>query len=220
MRRETDRQLYVYALSAPGFPRRLAVRGRTLRALSIGKVDVIVGRPPSPDRTVEAVQRQHRIVGELAARTSSLLPARFGSAIDEDALRSLIFERQDELREALTRVRHCQQMTIRVFGAIEHDAVPLAPPMSGADYLARRRERALHEPPDVAVIRRALAGVVKAERVEPGERGIRVTVYHLVAARRLAEYRRRASALQSLPTASAVTVTGPWPPFAFAPELF
>jgi len=220
MRRDTDRQLYVYALSAPGFPRRFSMLGRRLRTLPIGEIDVVVGDAPAADATLEAIQWQHRIVGELATRTASLLPARFGSAIAEDTLRSLVSERQDELSAALRHVRHCRQMTIRVFGAVEPAEAAPAVPRSGTDYLAHRRDRARREPPDVAVIRRALGDLVKAERVEPGERGVRVTVYHLVATRRLAGYRRRASALQSEITAAAVTITGPWPAFAFAPELF
>jgi hypothetical protein len=218
MHRETDRPLYVYALSAPGLPRRLTVLGRSLRALPVGGIEVVVGRPPAAERTLEGIQLQHRIVAELAGRTPSLLPARFGSAIGGNALQSLVSARQDELRAALDRVRHCQQMTVRVFGARDQEAAA-AIPASGAEYLAQRHERARREPAEAAVIRREFAGVARAERVQPGERGIRVTVYHLVPTRKLAEYRRRASALPPL-LASPVTVTGPWPAFAFAPELF
>jgi hypothetical protein len=219
MRRETDRPLYVYALSAPGLPRRFTVLGRRLRAITIGAIDVIVGQR-APDRSIENIQRQHEIITALAARTAALLPARFGSEIGEDALRSLVSDREADLRSALKRVRNCQQMTIRVFGRSETGAVPDVLPRTGAEYMARRRARALREPPEAAVIRAVLSDLIRAERVEPGERGIRVTVFHLVATRRLTRYRQRASAIQSSLTAASVTVTGPWPPFAFAPELF
>ena len=219
MRRETELPLYVYALSATGLPRRFTVLGRRLRAITIGGVDAIVGQR-APGRSIEDIQRQHEIVAALAARTPALLPARFGSEIREDALRSLVSDREHDLRAALKRVRNCQQMTIRVFGRSEAGAVQDVLPRSGAEYLARRRERALREPAEAGVIRAVLSDLVKAERVEPGERGIRVTVFHLVATPRLARYRQRASTIQSSLAAASVTVTGPWPPFAFAPELF
>ena len=93
-------------------------------------------------------------------------------------------------------------------------------PVSGTAYLARRRERAHQQPPEVEIIRRELGALVRAERAEAGERGVRLVVYHLVARRLVSRYRRRASVLQTLLTPYAVTVTGPWPVFAFAPELF
>ena len=86
MRRETDRAVYVYALSSPGLPRRLSVLGRRLQCLDIGGIDAIIERSRTPDRSLEDVQFQHRLVSRLTARTPSLLPARFGSVVTEDAL--------------------------------------------------------------------------------------------------------------------------------------
>ena len=70
------------------------------------------------------------------------------------------------------------------------------------------------------IIRRELGALARAERAEAGERGVRLVVYHLVARRLISRYRRRASVLPTLLTPYTVTVTGPWPVFAFAPELF
>ena len=98
---------------------------------------------------------------------------------------------------------------------------PLDPQsVSGTAYLARRRERAHQRPPEAEIIRRELGSLVRAERAEAGERGLRLVAYHLVARRQVSRYSRRASVLQTLLTPYAVTVTGPWPVFAFAPELF
>lgn len=220
MRPDTDREVYVYALSSPGLPRRLSVLGRRLNCIRIGDVDAIVERSTPPRRGLEDIQLQHRIVSHLAALDPALLPARFGSVVTEAALSSLVSERQDEIRAALRRVRNCEQMTIRVFGPPDPDASVDDPPGSGTEYLTRRRVHAQRHAPEVEVIRRELNAVVRAERVEPGERGIRVCVYHLVARRSVARYRRRAAVLPSMLAPHAVTVTGPWPVFAFAPELF
>jgi hypothetical protein len=220
MRRETDRAVYVYALSSPGLPRRLSVLGRRLQCLDLGGIDAIVQRSRTPDRSLEDVQFQHRVVSRLAARTTALLPARFGSVVAEDALRSLVSERHVEIEDTLRLVRNCEQMTVRVFGPAE-DERPIDPqPRSGTAYLARRRERAHQRPPEAAIITRELGSLARAERVEVGERGLRLVVYHLVGRRQMSRYSRRASVLQTLLAPYAVTVTGPWPVFAFAPELF
>ena len=218
--RETDREVYVYALSSPGLPRRLSVLGRRLHCLAIGGIDAIVERSGTPGRSLEDIQLQHRIVSRLAARASALLPARFGSVVTEGALRSLVSERQDEIQEALRLVRNCEQMTLRVFGPAEREEATDPPSGSGTAYLARRRERAHQRPPELEIISRELGALVTAERAEAGERGVRLVVYHLVARRLVSRYRRRASVLQTLLTPYPVTVTGPWPVFAFGPELF
>jgi hypothetical protein len=220
MRRETDRELYVYALSPPGLPRRLSVLGRRLHCVALGDVDAIVARATPPGRSLEDIQLQHRIVTHLAMRTPALLPARFGSVLTEGALRSLVSERRDDIHAALRLVRNCEQMTLRVFGPSGLDAPSSPPTGSGTAYLAHRRERAHHQPPELEVIRHELGALIKAERAEAGERGVRLVVYHLVARGKLSQYRRRASVLQTLLKPYTVTATGPWPAFAFAPELF
>ena len=220
MRRGTDRAVYVYALSSPGLPRRLSVLGRRLHCLAISGIDAIIEHSRTPGRGLDEIQFQHRLVGRLAARAPALLPARFGSLVTEDALRSLVLERQAEFEEALHLVRNCEQMTVRVFGPAEDALGTDSPSVSGTAYLTRRRERAHHRPPEAVIIRQELGGLARAERVEPGERGIRLVVYHLVLRRQVSRYRRQASVLHSLLSPYAVTVTGPWPVFAFAPELF
>ena len=171
MRRETDRAVYVYGLSSPGLPRRLSVLGRRLQCLDIGGIDAIIERSRTPDRSLEDVQFQHRLVSRLTARTPSLLPARFGSVVTEDALRSLVSERHVEIEDALRLVRNCEQMTVRVFGPAADERAIDPQSASGTAYLARRRERAHQRPPEAEIIRRELGALARAERAEAGERG-------------------------------------------------
>jgi hypothetical protein len=89
---------------------------------------------------------------------------------------------------------------------------------SGTAYLQRRR--ALHTvPAEAAALMAALQTFVVDVRVQPGRAGIRASVYHLVERRAAAEY--RAAAAGAIPALAPwrATVTGPWPAFAFAPEL-
>ena len=198
----------------------MSVLGRRLNCIAIGGIDAIVERSSTPGRNLEDIELQHRIVSRLAARATALLPARFGSVVTEGALRALVTERHDEVEGALRLVRNCEQMTLRVFGPAEHEGAADPPSGSGTAYLARRREHAHQRPPELEIIRRELGALARAERAEAGDRGVRLVVYHLVARRQVSRYRRRASVLQPLLAPYAVTVTGPWPVFAFAPELF
>ena len=220
MRRQTDRELYVYALSTPGFPRRFTVLGRRLHCIAFGNVHALVAHSGPPGRSLAEIQVQHRIVCHLAARARALLPARFGSTVAESALGELLSAHRKEIDAALRRVRYCEQMTIRVFGPSPETSAPGAPVSSGTAYLRKRQRQAHHVPAEVAVIREELGALVREERISPGDGRLRAIVYHLVARRSVAQYRRRASVLPALLAPHTVTVTGPWPVFAFVPELF
>ena len=215
-----EADLYVYALSEPGLPQTLRLRGHSLRALTAGAIVAIVEPAKAPRPTVEAVQEQHDIVRELAARSTALLPARFGSRLPERALRSLIDRHRSTIAEALGKVRGRAQMTVRIFGEPDAPSKHAAQAKSGTEFLEERRTRAHYLPPELAVVRQALGQIAAAERIEPGTGALRVTVFHLVANDSIEAYRERASSLQSLLAPHRVTVSGPWPAFAFTPELF
>jgi hypothetical protein len=214
-----ESDLYVYGLAEHGMPQSLRIRGHALRILTIGDIDAIVeGRSARVEPTTEALQRQHAIVAEIAAR-GTLLPARFGSVISESALRSVVDGHRLEIMEALMRVRGRRQMTIRVFGAPDDSIPDAAQAATGTEFLNSRRARARHLPPEVSTIREAVGPLVAAEHVEPGERGLRVTLFHLVAAGMVETYREKASGLQSTLAPRRLTVSGPFPAYAFTPAF-
>ena len=218
-----NERLYVHALAEPGLPRRLTVLGRRLRTLPLGDVDAVIEQGGRPDFTTDAVRRQHDIVARLAAREPVILPARFGSISDEASLRSLVSRHLPDILEAFEVVRGCAQMTIRLFGC--GTPAPVEPRQgagTGTEFLQRARARSRSAPPEVEIIRRVMRAHVRAERITAGERDGIVTVFHLVPRGELGAYRQQASGLQSKLAADGVTlrVTGPWPVFAFVPELF
>lgn len=220
MTRGNDR-LYVYALVEPGLPRRFTILGRRLRTLPAGGVDVIVEAGASPELTADAVRHQHEIVARLAARTPAILPARFGSVTDASQLQTVIARKRGEIVGALALVRGCAQMTVRVFGSSGSVAAGApAPARTGTEFMERLRARCHEVPPEAALVSATMSAHVKAERVAAGERRRLVTVFHLVPHEGLNAYRERASSLPGLLRPLAVTVTGPWPAFAFGPELF
>jgi Gas vesicle synthesis protein GvpL/GvpF len=161
-------------------------------------------------------------VRRLARGVHAVLPFRFGTVVaGRDELRRLLAPRAAALREALALVAGREQMTLRVFGAPgpERPRVDRArrPGGPGARYLtARAREHAV---PEIDPIRPALASFVRAERTERHRTPPLVaSVYHLVDRRRGAAY--RAALRRAVRGAGGVRlrVTGPWPPYAFAPE--
>jgi hypothetical protein len=61
---------------------------------------------------------------------------------------------------------------------------------------------------------------VKGERIVRGERGVVATLYHLVARGRSVEYHGALEPLRAGFPGPGFIVSGPWPPFAFAPDLW
>ena len=213
--------IYVYALAEPGLPRHFTVLGRRLHALLIDDVAAVIERRQPPEFTTDAVRHQHAIITRLSSRLPVVLPARFGSFTDERSLRTLVSRHRRETLAAFEQARGCAQMTVRIFGPSAESADHARASVStGTEFLERARARMKHAPREAGIVRAAMSECVKAERVATGERNGLLTVFHLVPLEWLESYRQRASGLQSLLPGHVVTVTGPWPVFAFAPELF
>ncbi len=101
---------------------------------------IIVGElRERPTATRESLAAQDAVVRTLAARVEALLPMRFGTTFDDETALHEALNRLDatRLHAALSRVRGCEQMTLRFFrlseapesairnGASDPDAAPL-----------------------------------------------------------------------------------------------
>ena len=220
MMRESD-SLYVYALAAPGLPPRFTLLGHRLQTFAADGVDVIVERAAAPELTTDAIRHQHEVVTRLAQRASVILPARFGSSSSTMALREIVSQKRSEILDGFALVRGCVQMTIRIFGSGFLAPVEArTAPRTGTEFMERLRNRAHAVPPPVKIVRRMMSSYVKAERIADGGQERRITVFHLVARAAVGSYREGASELQGQLEPLIVTITGPWPVFAFVPELF
>jgi hypothetical protein len=165
------------------------------------------------------LRRYDRVMHELAARFPALLPARFGTSVEEDELMFILSSRRASLARALTTVRGRVQMMIRVLprGQAEDDAIAQAREehagaVTGRDYLARKA-RSARAVAGFEPVRAALARWVRDERVE--RRGNVSSVYHLIPRSSIGAY-RRAVETAAASTGLRLIVTGPWPPYAFA----
>ena len=210
---------YIYALAEPGLPRRFTVLGQRLQAIDIGRVSAIVEVVrDSPPVTEAALRRQHAVVTRLAERTDALLPVRFGAVFAPPVLDARVKAVEKRVVAALRRVRRCVQMTVRVHAPAARGAAAV-PTLSGTAYLAARSERGRALRSVAARIRRVVSRVLVDERVDEGRGELLGTVYHLVRSRDVERYRNRLEAARPSLAPARLFVTGPWPVFAFVPDL-
>jgi hypothetical protein len=192
--------------------------GRRLQTADYDGLHVIYERRAAPPPMDDAELRaQHGLVVAIAILARAVLPARFGSIIERRELTTLLRRHDVEIRAALALVRDRVQMTVRVLGAPgKRPAPPRGRPTSGRDYLERARLAA--SPPLPRQAQRFLSAVqphVVSERREHGAGRLLATLYHLVDVRALSRYSKASG--KRIP---GVVISGPWPPFAFSPQLW
>ena len=219
---------YVYALLADR-PRADAGPGlghEPLRYLPVAGLLAAVGdmaAPPPVSRTT--LLAHDAVVRRLAAAVDAILPVRFGTLLDGDAaLADALVGRAPRLREALALVAGREQMTLRVFGepAPPPTAVPAREAAGpGTRYLEARREQARRDADvgELAPLRPHLAPLVRAEHAQRHDAPpLIASVYHLIDRRRAPEYLAALAAGTAALAPVRAVATGPWPPYAFAPE--
>jgi Gas vesicle synthesis protein GvpL/GvpF len=213
---------YVYAIvggsAAP--PRARGIGGRSLVRIRAGRVAAIaepMDRPPSVE--VERLQAQEQLVRRLASRHAAILPARFGShAKDEQELQSILRARAVSFARGLTRVRGAEQMILRLFfsGPVAKLSGVQAKARPGTAYLRRRSGADI---PALQAIRIALGPlkIVRDQRLEM--QGESLTVFHLIRRGKSRMYATAVFEAVSRESGVAAIVSGPWPPYAFTPEV-
>ncbi len=214
--------LYVFALTDERLPP-LIIATHRIEFVRADDVYAAVARvAAAPPATEEALRRQHDVVAELAERVASLLPVRFGAFMERRELAAAVAERRDPIRQALALVRDRRQMTIRLLGDA---AVPgpaagrQVPPAAGGTAYLEARRAAAARPPALCAIGEALTPLVRADRFEAGAGRVAATLYHLIDVPDVARYGRAFAAAAARFPAGTIVASGPWPPFAFAPEL-
>jgi hypothetical protein len=218
--------VYVYALlgDAPAPDAGAGLREEPLRVVRVGDLLAAVGEMSERPAVSEATLRAHdAVVRRLADAVDAILPVRFGSLLTESSLADMLRARARELSEALALVAGREQMTLRVLGdtpATEEVADVAADDAGpGARYLAARRAewRRAREAPELAPLRPGLAQLVRAERVTRHDTPpLLASVYHLIDRGAAAAYRAVVERAEA--GTVRVVATGPWPPYAFAPE--
>jgi hypothetical protein len=215
--------VYVYALLDPA--RRPARIGKhAIEYVGIGSICAAVERVSERPAVSEiALRDQHDVVTRLARNADAILPARFGSLIELDELERMVARHEHTIERALELVRGREQMTLRLFadsaGVPPDDAAATSPPSSGTEYLAMRAA-ASAVPPEVKRLRAKLGSLVIAERLERGVGRLHATVWHLITRGSSVRYQTEVARLADDLAPLRPAVSGPWPPFAFAPAIW
>jgi hypothetical protein len=223
---------YVFALVDAMPPARA---GRGLGGpLSIRKIAgafaVVERRADVPPTEFGVLKKHQEIVGRLAARVPAILPVRFGTLLEQDHLDEALRDRDDEIAEAFDVVRGRVQFTWRLRVTERRGpratggAAPAAmegnaeQPASGAEYL-RRAARAANPSPPAAYrpLAATLGPLTSLQRYQAGTAVTADALYHLVEKSTIERYLAAAEAMER--STSPLVMSGPWPPFAFAPEI-
>ena len=224
--------LYVYALvaKAPSEGLGTGMSGEALRVVASGRLLAVVGdmsaRPPV---TSTALQEHDRTIRRMTAITDAVLPLRFGSIVDGELdLARRLEPAEATLEVALVQVAGRDQMTVRVYEKQARDEEGTriaAPPAAAADlgpgarYLLDRRRTLEHDPHRAALdaVLAAPASFIRAQRIEShGSRPLIASVHHLIERGQGAAYAAVLHAGTAHLIDAALTVSGPWPPYAFA----
>ena len=224
--------------------------GGALSMLRVGDAFAVVERRADvPPVEFGSLEKHQDVVTRLASCVPAILPVRFGTLVEREALVEALADRDDEIAGAFALVRGRVQFTWRKGGGRREargadgpaaptrvgvtareggreakGAKPAAPDTfsalaaSGTDYL-RHAARAAKPPPPAAwrALRSKLAPLFAAERYQPVTATLPESLYHLVDRSSSVRYATVASGLRH--TTATFTMSGPWPPFAFAPEL-
>lgn len=210
-------RLYVFALTS-GRASPFTVQGHRIQFVEVDNVCVAVERRAAAPAVSERELRiQHAIVTAIFRRVEDLLPVRFGTWMDQQELSEIVAARKAAILEALDLVRGRVQMTLRFSSSLS----PSPERKSGADgsgsgtaYLQARRVAHRDLPRSIGEVRVAVRDLVVAERISRGSEAVAGAVYHLISRVDVRRYRSATRAFES----PLLTVSGPWPPFAFAPE--
>lgn len=212
--------LYVFAITRDTLAP-FDVDGHVVESVRVGGIAAAVERVDHRPRITEAaLRRQHEIVLRIAGSVDEILPARFGAFVDAAELEQLVALRREAIEEALDLVRGRVQMTLRFregSRAADQRDRPRLDPESGTAYLEARRAATMPSaPPEAGAIDAAVTDLVAASRQDRHEQLGTPAVYHLIARGSVDAYLSVLSSFQS----SRIVVSGPWPPFAFAPDLW
>ena len=181
---------------------------------------------------LETVVRRHDDVVHEAATRAATAPMRLATiCFDDDAVRARLREWHVDLTHVLDRVDGCAEWSVKVLAppAVAPEATDT--PVSGADYL-RRRKAAVEQRADAdtaaAVAAEAiddeLAALARAGRrlppQDPRLSGLEGTMVlnaaYLVPHEQEAEFEARIRAVAEANPDVVVDGRGPWPPYSFA----
>lgn len=204
--------------------------GRAVSVLAAGDVAAVVSPagPATVEPTPDNVWHHERLLGTLMAR-HAVLPMRFATTCDGDALARQLQARRQALRDGLRRVAGRVEIAVRISAALQRTtAEPVADTATpGRTYLStrmahRRRaaDRAARLAPAVRRLRDRIGRLAVDNVWQEVADGAPATKGScLIARHRVAGFVDAVDGLAAVCPDLAVTCTGPWAPYSFVGDL-
>jgi hypothetical protein len=220
--------LLLHAISPK--PEQDVLPGSGLRGLPLVHIDVgalsawATLLPADATRlTREDVMDDHRVVNAIFERVAACLPARFPTLVGEEALRSGLAARAEELEGQLDALSGaCEFGVTAVWTAREEDSADVDADTPGRRYLLRRqaalagseRRRTRASELADALQRQAGKAVRRAQRQVCPSAEVGLSLALLVDRDAASDVRERLSLYSAQDV--RILVHGPWPPYSFA----
>jgi hypothetical protein len=197
--------------------------GGTLAVHKIpGGLAIVERRADVPPVEFGTLEKHQAVVSRLAERVPAILPVRFGTLLEAEEIDEALEDRDEEIAEAFDVVRGRVQFTWRTSSrrkaeggreGRQHKAAD-----SGTEYLQRAARAAKPAPPAAfRTLRSKVGPLIAGERYQLATPQLPAALYHLVDASAIERYQVIAEAVCH--AAPLLAMTGPFPPFAFAPEI-
>ena len=216
---------YVFALvdAVPeGAPGKGLSGNLSLRTVP-GGLAVVERRADVPPMEFGTLRKHQSVVERLCERVPAILPVRFGTLLEGEDIEEVLQDRDAEIEEAFGVVRRRVQYTWRK-GTKETKKTrerlrdPRGEAETGTEYLIRAaRAKTPTPPPAFRAVRSKVAPLVAAERYQPATAQLPASLYHLVDRTAMERYEVIGEAIAH--ASPALRMSGPFPPFAFAPEI-
>lgn len=201
-----------------------AVYGFPSGELVVVASDLVPGTPLSQQNVIE-----HAKVISDCFRARTVLPFKFGTVFEsDDALRHAVRGNKRTFTESVSRLRGKAEMHIKLvvrediaFQSASSDATPHRP---GSAFLTQLKETATKDRERQSKARALSVQVHKLFNPEAEEitckkmgSGVTIDIAHLIDSKAIEKYQTRSNLALKQFKDCEITVSGPWPPYHFAP---
>lgn len=187
---------------------------QSLRGMYAGPLLAIVSdqEDAAPRPAVETLWDYEQIV-ERIARQHAIVPARFGSVLDDDeAVLEMLRARREQLLAALRYIRGAVELALRA----TWQQPPQSDSRTGTDYMRVRLELR-RQARELAGELMPLGKLSRTSRCElPGRPQDPLRCAYLVDRERVQEFTASVEQLDHRLSGVDLVCTGPWPPYSFA----
>jgi hypothetical protein len=188
-----------------------------LRAVRIDGLAAVCAPARETEASPETLWRHEEVVEALMA-DRDLLPARYGTRLeDEAAVARAVEDRRDELAAALDRVRGAIELSVRVAAAgMRPGSVAPAEASRGAEYLRVRARAEASHLRTASAVHEPLSALSRASVVGRPRPGELFRAAYLVERDAVDRFTAAVARLQDASAGLSILCTGPWPPYSFA----